>query len=334
MPQIKADSNVGVKYQTHIQNIGWKSWTSNGNSAGTTGQSLRIEAVKLELVNMPGYSIKYQTHIQNVGWQPWVGDGEISGTTGKGLRMEAIRIIIVKSGSNIPSYTPTIEPTPVPNPPPVPVQVLPVKNNYIVNSLNTGNLQQVVVVYTDDYGQVSGTCETFSLVNGNWTRAFSPFAINVGYNGFSTPGGKREGDGKTPQGKYSFEAIMFGKYSNPGVTYSYKQLDKNDVWVDDPRSAYYNLYERKPVNGRWNSAENLLAAGDLYSYAAVINYNSARTPYLGSAIFFHQWRAYGSGTSGCVSADRNNLIKMLTWLRWDKNPIIIMGTKSNLKSFR
>ncbi|WP_010240965.1 L,D-transpeptidase family protein [Clostridium arbusti] len=323
-----APTGAQIKYQTHVQSIGWQDWKFNGNLAGTVGQSKRLEAIKLELVNMPGYSIKYQAHVQNIGWQPWVGDGETAGTTGQGRRMEAIRIMIVKNGSSIPAYTPTVEPTPVPDPPKPPEVP-----KYIVNSLNTGNSQQAVVVYTDNYGQVFGTCETFSLVNGNWTRAFSPFSIDVGYNGFASPGGKREGDGKTPEGKYSFGSMMFGKYANPGVRYSYKQLDNNDVWVDDPKSSYYNLYERKPVNGRWNSAENLLAAGDLYSYAAVINYNSARTPYLGSAIFFHQWRGPGSGTSGCVAADRSNLLQMLRWLDPGKNPIIIMGKKSNLQSF-
>ena len=95
-------SSVGVTYQGHVQNIGWQKPVSDGAEAGTDGQSLRVEALKINLVNAPaGASIKYQTHVQNVGWQPWVSDGAEAGTSGQALRVEAIKIELV----NMPGYS-------------------------------------------------------------------------------------------------------------------------------------------------------------------------------------------------------------------------------------
>ena len=85
---------INVKYNTHIQNIGWENDFSkkDGEMSGTTGQSLRLEGIKIKLENAEKISIKYQTHIQNIGWQDWKKDGEMAGTTGQSLRLEGIKI--------------------------------------------------------------------------------------------------------------------------------------------------------------------------------------------------------------------------------------------------
>lgn len=92
--QTVQSNNISVGYNTHIQNVGWEKELSrrNGATSGTTGKSLRLEAIKIKLENAEGISIKYQTHIQNVGWQNWKKDGQISGTSGKSLRLEGIKI--------------------------------------------------------------------------------------------------------------------------------------------------------------------------------------------------------------------------------------------------
>jgi len=42
-----ATQDVGVSYRTHVQNNGWETtWTADGDSAGTEGKSLRLEAIK------------------------------------------------------------------------------------------------------------------------------------------------------------------------------------------------------------------------------------------------------------------------------------------------
>lgn len=94
---------LSVNYQGHVQNVGWQNPVSDGAICGTTGQSLRVEALKINIPNMPaGLHIKYRTHVQNIGWQGWVEDGETAGTTGQSLRMEAIQIYL--DGENAQYY--------------------------------------------------------------------------------------------------------------------------------------------------------------------------------------------------------------------------------------
>ena len=90
-----------VSYSSHVQNVGWQSSVRDGQTSGTSGQSLRLEGIKIKLscTEYAG-SIIYQTHIQNIGWQDPVRDGEISGTSGRSLRLEAIRIHLEGEISN------------------------------------------------------------------------------------------------------------------------------------------------------------------------------------------------------------------------------------------
>ncbi len=80
-----------VNYQTHSQSIGWQSYQTNGATAGTVGQGLRIEAIRISISGnkIPG-SIEYNSHIQSVGWQGYVKSSEKSGTTNQKLRTEVI----------------------------------------------------------------------------------------------------------------------------------------------------------------------------------------------------------------------------------------------------
>ena len=88
-------NNQLISYQTHIENIGWQTSKYDGTMSGTSGQSLRLEGIKISksdaLSNLEG-SIEYCTHVQNIGWQDYVKDGEMSGTSGQSLRLEAIKI--------------------------------------------------------------------------------------------------------------------------------------------------------------------------------------------------------------------------------------------------
>lgn len=61
-----------------------------------------------------------------------------------------------------------------------------------------------------------------------------------------------------------------------------------------------------------------------YYYGAVIAYNTARIPHLGSAIFLH----VGTGdTAGCVSLPKAELLKVLHWLRPADNPRISISAR-------
>ena len=84
--------DASVSIQAHVQNVGWMGWASG--TAGTTGRSLRMEAVRIGL-NGGSVSggIEYRTHIQNIGWESgWAANGSTSGTEGRSLRLEAVQL--------------------------------------------------------------------------------------------------------------------------------------------------------------------------------------------------------------------------------------------------
>jgi uncharacterized protein YjdB len=88
-----ANATMGCSYRTHVQNVGWQSFVSDGIISGTEGQGLRLEGIEVKLENVSGdVGIEYATHVQNVGWQNYVNNGAMSGTYGQSLRLEAIKI--------------------------------------------------------------------------------------------------------------------------------------------------------------------------------------------------------------------------------------------------
>lgn len=88
-------SGVKVKYQVHVESIGWMAWKSGGAVAGTTGKNKQVEAIKIKLETSKTYSVKYRVHVQDIGWMPWTYDGNMAGTEGKNKQVEAIQIKIV-----------------------------------------------------------------------------------------------------------------------------------------------------------------------------------------------------------------------------------------------
>ncbi len=94
--------NKEIIYSAHVQNIGWQNNAVSGETAGTTGRSLRVEALKINLADETEGSVSYRAHVQDVGWQDWVSDGAISGTVGESLRVEALQIKL--SGTIADSY--------------------------------------------------------------------------------------------------------------------------------------------------------------------------------------------------------------------------------------
>jgi len=85
--------NPSISYQAHVQNIGWQGYVGNNVIAGTTGRSLRIEALRINL-EKGSYDgdIAYQVHLAGKGWVNYVGNNVIAGTTGQSRQVEAIKI--------------------------------------------------------------------------------------------------------------------------------------------------------------------------------------------------------------------------------------------------
>ena len=180
-----------------------------------------------------------------------------------------------------------------------------------------GEAGQAVLVTADGYRATAATLSTWQrTADGGWDKVHGPWTALVGYAGLAPPGEKREGDGRTPSGTYGFE-FAFGIEPDPGVALPYRRVTgPSIVWDDVPTSPTYNQW----VDGGVGEA---MYQTPVYDYAAVIAYNTARTPGLGSAIFLHVSR--GNPTAGCVSLPVERLLEVLRWLDPARAPVIVMG---------
>jgi L,D-peptidoglycan transpeptidase YkuD (ErfK/YbiS/YcfS/YnhG family) len=180
--------------------------------------------------------------------------------------------------------------------------------------------RQLVTVTAASYGATYAAFTAYQRSDGHWRRVFGPWTARIGRNGFAPRGLKREGDGRTPSGSFRF-GFFFGVLPNPGVRFAYRQSQPYDYWDDDPASPLYNQWvdQRQASPGR--APEPMDVSG--YDYGAVIAYNTARTPGLGSAIFLHV--NIGIATAGCVTLPMGKLLKVLRWLEPARSPRIRMG---------
>lgn len=85
-----ATPQASVVYEAHVESIGWQGAKRNGETAGTIGQALRLEALSVKLENSNA-QLQMEGHVENIGWTSVRTNGEIIGTSGVGLRLEAVR---------------------------------------------------------------------------------------------------------------------------------------------------------------------------------------------------------------------------------------------------
>lgn len=146
----------------------------------------------------------------------------------------------------------------------------------------------------------------------------------VGRNGVART--RREGDGTTPAGVFSF-GMCFGIQKAPeGMKLPYHVLEEQDYWDGDSDSPTYNQF----VDGRkmppsWNreASEHLISYRISYNYCAFIRYNTDPVRKgLGSAIFLHCVNAHFGGTAGCVGLPEPYMIRALTMLTGDSRIVI------------
>ena len=100
---------VSLSYSAHVSNIGWMGAVAGGETAGTTGRGLPLEALRLVLSDastgepLGADAISVEAHVSNVGWQAAVGNGGTAGTTGQARAVEALRVRL--SGELAARYT-------------------------------------------------------------------------------------------------------------------------------------------------------------------------------------------------------------------------------------
>ena len=127
---------------------------------------------------------------------------------------------------------------------------------------------------------------------------------------------------------HSFRDVGFGFFfgvdHDPGVRFPYRRIDASDFWDDAPSSPRYNEWvDDRDANPGADPEPMDVSA---YDYGAVIAYNTARTPGLGSAIFLHI--NIGTPTAGCVTLPVRELLEILRWLNPAASPRITLGVEA------
>jgi L,D-peptidoglycan transpeptidase YkuD (ErfK/YbiS/YcfS/YnhG family) len=190
--------------------------------------------------------------------------------------------------------------------------------------IGVGSARQVISVIADEYSQTTGTFTAYERDGDGWKQVFGPWPASLGGSGFAPPDAKREGDGRTPSGAYGFD-FLFGVLGDPGVKFPYRGITGPQiVWDDDPGSPLYNQWVDTATQTPGPSPEPMYNT-PAYNYGAVIAYNAARTPGLGSAIFLHV--STGGSTEGCVALPQGELLDVLRWLDPAQQPRIVMGVR-------
>ena len=191
-----------------------------------------------------------------------------------------------------------------------------------------GAKQLIIVTSTSSRSSVA-TLRGFDTLNGAWRQAFGPVRARVGYNGWSTPRRRREGDGTTPEGIYALGTTIYGASANPGVAYRFHRLVPGDYWDENPATASnYNTFRHSAItdcasNPYGGATECLWLETQPYAYFAVIDFNvPARGPF-GSAIFLHVGTR--GATAGCVAIAEGTLVRILKWLRPSDAPRIVLA---------
>lgn len=182
---------------------------------------------------------------------------------------------------------------------------------------------QLILVRNDGPLPHNSILYAFLGKDRDWTLALGPIPATTGRNGFAKPLGKREGDGRTPVGVYPL-GFAFGYPPGIDSAMPYRQMTRQDIWVDDPRSPDYNRLKKRAETAA-RSFEDMVLPDDRYKHGIVIEYNTHPIiPGLGSAIFLHIWKDPATPTAGCVAISEENILNLIRWLDPAKKPLIVI----------
>ena len=105
--------------------------------------------------------------------------------------------------------------------------------------------------------------------------------------------------------------------------------------MEDSDSRYYNqLVDATQVQPDWKARETMLRSDEQYKWGIFVKQNVPAEPKGGSCIFFHLWRAPGSGTLGCTAMAEADLLQLMQWLDPKKKPLLMQMTGANYRDYQ
>ena len=98
-----------ISVEAHVSNVGWQPAVGNGGTAGTTGQSRAVEALRVRLSGelSARYTVWYRVHSAEFGWLGWACDGADAGLAGYGRAVQAVQVAVLPKGDPAPGDTST-----------------------------------------------------------------------------------------------------------------------------------------------------------------------------------------------------------------------------------
>ncbi|MFC5213498.1 L,D-transpeptidase family protein [Streptomyces coerulescens] len=188
-----------------------------------------------------------------------------------------------------------------------------------------GNATQLITV------EASGSYATvtaWARGSAGWKAQFSTSAGRVGSNGVTDGATRRQSTYTTPTGTYTLTE-GFGVEAG-GTAMPYHRVTKDDWWVEDPESRFYNSMHGEagadfPLTESGDrGSEHLVNYPTQYAKALVIDFNRwPATPGRGAGIFLH---VNGNGaTAGCVSVPRATMDRIMGWITPGAHPRIAIG---------
>jgi len=206
--------------------------------------------------------------------------------------------------------------------------------------------EQLVVVISPSDSLINGHLIKYKKENGRWIAIEMPHPITLGRTGLAWGKGihqtekgyqKKEGDGKSPAGVFTF-GTAFGYAPKKEVNFlklDYVPLTEITQCIEDSESKYYNqIVNDDAIESDWNSTDFMLRKDDLYKWGVFVNHNTPAEAQNGSCIFFHLWRGPNRHTAGCTAMTEENILSLIKWLDPAKNPMLIQMTEQDYKKYQ
>ena len=139
------------------------------------------------------------------------------------------------------------------------------------------------------------------------------FKCSVGKNGLTSK--KKEGDKKTPKGKFKIGDLYYRKdrIKKPETSLKCISINKNMGWCNDVN--FPKIYNKLFTIDKKIKHEKLKRKDYKYDLIIPIKYNYNKPiPGLGSCIFIHLTKAY-KPTAGCVALREKDFLIMLKLIK-------------------
>jgi hypothetical protein len=212
-----------------------------------------------------------------------------------------------------------------------------------------GDAKQIVVCVAPDASSSEGTLQLFSRDDqGEWRSDSGRWAVMFARGGLAWGRGlqpeqpgpqKRTDDHRNPAGLFKLGTVLgyASKLPDGSAGWTYHQVTERDAWIDDPNLPDFNHLVTLPAGGTppaWWEREHMHLGDFAYEWMVVIeaNYDSPVGD-AGNSIFFHIRRGEHYRTAGCTTMAKDDLVRLIKWLKPGSNAMMVELTKTDYQRF-